>query len=106
MRQKSYRLATLFAMCSLCHTPAAQVLTRVRTYVTLFFLPVAPVSNRYQTTCTMCGGGVKLTKEAADQLLATVQAAPAPGPMPEALTPPPASPPSLPSGGAPPTESS
>jgi len=93
LRQKSYRLATAFAMCSLCHTPAAQVLSRARTFVTLFFVPVAPVTTRYQTTCTMCGGAVKLTKEAADRLLSTVQAAPATGPLPEALvTPPPSEP--------------
>jgi hypothetical protein len=71
-RRKATRLATIFVMCAYCHTPAAHALTRTRRYFTLFFVPVIPLGTKYFTTCTMCGHGTQITKEGADQYLASV----------------------------------
>jgi hypothetical protein len=71
-RRKSSRLATIFVMCARCHTPAAHALTRARRYFTLFFIPVIPLGTKYFTTCTMCGHVTQITKEGADQYLASV----------------------------------
>jgi hypothetical protein len=71
-RRKSSRLATIFVMCAHCHTPAAHALTRSRRFFTLFFIPVIPLGTKYFTTCTMCGHVTQITKEGADQYLASV----------------------------------
>jgi hypothetical protein len=71
-RRKSSRLATIFVMCAHCHTPAAHALTRSRRYFTLFFIPLIPLGTKYFTTCTMCGHVTQITKEGADQYLASV----------------------------------
>jgi hypothetical protein len=71
-RRKASRLATIFVMCGHCHTPAAHALTRTRRYFTLFFIPIIPLGTKYFTTCTMCGAVTQITKEGADQYLASV----------------------------------
>lgn len=106
IRRKAYRLATVFALCRLCGTPAAQVVSRVRTFFSLFFVPVIPLGSTYRSTCSLCGRTLKITKEEADQLVAHAQSAATttgapPAPQPPAAYPPPAmpSPPSaVPSG--------
>jgi hypothetical protein len=98
IKRKAYRLATVFAMCGICQTPAAQVVSRVRTFFSLFFIPIVPVSSSYRSTCTMCGGSVKITKEAAQHTVAGAERASAeqnnvatnPAPLPG--SPPPAVP--------------
>jgi predicted nucleic acid-binding protein len=74
IRRKAYRLATVFAVCSLCHTPAAQAVARVRTFFSLFFIPLIPLTSRYRMTCTMCGQSVSITAADASQLVAAAQA--------------------------------
>ena len=71
IRRKASRLATVFAVCALCNTPAAQAVTRVRTFFTLFFVPLIPLGSKYRTTCTFCGQSVKITKDSADHLVAS-----------------------------------
>jgi len=88
-RRKSSRLATIFVMCAHCHTPAAHALTRSRRFFTLFFIPVIPLGTKYFTTCTMCGHVTQITKEGADQYLASVTqpSGPPSGPSGSQLTP-------------------
>jgi hypothetical protein len=107
IRRKAQRLATVFAVCVSCHTPAAQAVTRVRTFFTVFFIPLIPLGSKYRTTCTMCGQSVSITKETADHLVVGAQAQAAaanqvPGPPPPGFPPPPAvSPPGFSPGIAP-----
>jgi len=49
-------------MCGACQTPAAQVIARVRAFLTFLFIPLLPLGSRYRSTCTMCGAGVSLTR--------------------------------------------
>jgi hypothetical protein len=74
LKRKAHRLATIFAMCLSCQTPAAQVLVSVRTFFSLFFIPVLPLGTKYRTTCTMCGAATIVSIEYADRLMATAQA--------------------------------
>lgn len=102
IRRKACRLATVFALCRLCGSPAAQAITRVRTFFSIFFVPLVPLGSSYRSTCTLCGRTVKLTKADADEAVAQSEAAarsaPLPPPtVPSAPYPPPAMPPGPPS---------
>jgi hypothetical protein len=73
LRRRGYRMANVFAMCGICHTPAAQAVVRIKTFFTFFFIPLIPVGTKYRSTCTMCGGTIELTKEQADHAMVTMQ---------------------------------
>jgi hypothetical protein len=73
------RLATVFALCGQCNTPAAQVIVRASTWFSLFFVPVIPLGSKYISTCTYCGNSMKLEKAQALQMVVSAQQAPAPG---------------------------
>ena len=96
IRRKAYRLATVFAVCRVCSSTAAQAIVKVRAFFTLFFVPLVPLNSTYRVTCTLCGQTSKVTKDEADQAVAhasaVAQAAePAPNfPPPAASFPPPA----------------
>lgn len=61
-------VASLFFVCSICGTPAAHQLYRVRRWFTLFFLPIFPLGHgKYVEQCAMCGGSVQLAREQAEQ---------------------------------------
>jgi len=74
LRRRAQRLGTVLQLCSRCHTPAAQSVIRVRTFFTLFFVPLIPLGSKYRATCTLCGSTVSIPKEQAGQLVASVQA--------------------------------
>ncbi len=72
VRRRGHRMANVFAMCGICHTPAAQSIIRIKTFFTLFFIPLIPLGSKYRSTCTMCGGTIALTKDQADHAMATM----------------------------------
>lgn len=67
IKRKAQRIASVFALCGSCRTPAAQVVVRIRVFFSLFFVPIIPLGSTYRSTCTMCGRTVRITKEAATQ---------------------------------------
>jgi hypothetical protein len=73
LRRRGQRMANVFAMCGVCHSPAAQGLIRIKTFFTLFFIPLIPVGTKYRSVCTMCGATSSLTKDQADQAMAMAQ---------------------------------
>ena len=78
-------MANVFAMCGVCHTPAAQGIVRIKTFFTLFFIPLIPVGTKYRSVCTMCGATSNLTKDQADHAMASAhQQAAARAPMADA----------------------
>ncbi len=85
--RKVARVATVFALCAFCHTPAAQVVTRVRSSVALFFIPLIPLSTKYRTTCTLCGTTSEVSAEEADQAVRAVARHQAPAAPPAAVPP-------------------
>ena len=75
VRRRGDRMVNVFAMCGICHTPAAQAVTRVRTFFTFFFIPLIPLGSKFRSTCTLCGGTISLTKEQAEAAVASAQQA-------------------------------
>ena len=111
IRRRASRLATVFALCRVCGSPAAQAITRVRTFFSLFFVLVVPLGSTYRSTCTLCGRTVKITREEAEQVAVQSQGAapptgfppptgPATWPPPATAPSPPAMPPAPPGAGA------
>jgi len=76
-RRRIARLGTAFLLCPYCQTPAAQVVSRVRRYFTVFFIPIIPLGGKFVVTCTMCGRGTQVSQETAESYLTSV--APTPG---------------------------
>ncbi|MCX5399735.1 zinc-ribbon domain-containing protein [Streptomyces sp. NBC_00102] len=71
-----YQLAVLTMVCGWCGNPAAHTLRKRVTKFTLFFIPLFPISVKYATQCTFCGGEQKINKEQAEALLAQHAAGP------------------------------
>ncbi len=69
-RRTPTRLATIISSCPECQGPTAQVLSRVRTFAGLCFVPLVPLPTTYRTTCATCGTAATVLAEQADHLLA------------------------------------
>lgn len=54
--------------CPNCSTTDTWQLCILRTWVTLFFIPIIPYKLTYCVACPKCGGFVKLTKEQFDKI--------------------------------------
>ncbi|MDX2939085.1 zinc-ribbon domain-containing protein [Streptomyces ipomoeae] len=65
-----YQLAILTLVCGQCGNPAAHTLRKRVTKFTLFFVPLFPVSTKYQTQCTFCGAEQRVDAEQAVRLQA------------------------------------
>ena len=55
-------------VCNHCHNEEYWVLTRVRVWFTLFFIPVIPYENKYFLSCPICEYGLTLNPEQIRQL--------------------------------------
>jgi transcription elongation factor Elf1 len=80
IKRRAHRLATAFALCGHCGTPAAQVVTRRTTWFALFFVPVIPLGTTYVVTCTFCGASTKIDKDRALQMVTSAEQPAAPSP--------------------------
>lgn len=69
-RRTVQQLAMVMLFCSHHGGPAAHGVRRVVTKFTLFFIPLFPVSTRYQVQCTFCGAGGAVGREEAERLAA------------------------------------
>ncbi|MBD7910732.1 MULTISPECIES: zinc-ribbon domain-containing protein [Clostridium] len=49
--------------CSYCNTTSIWKLYVIRTWFTLFFIPIIPYSKRYCVACPSCGSYIKLNKQ-------------------------------------------
>jgi hypothetical protein len=103
IKRMGRRLATVFAMCGQCHSPAAQVIVRRATWFTLFFIPVIPLGSKYVSTCTLCGTSTRIDKEQALHMVEVSQQSAAPS---SPSTTPPAANPPAPQAPAPPVNPS
>jgi zinc-ribbon family len=59
-------LATVAYVCENCGQHAAHHLSRRTRKVTLFFLPLFPVSTKYVDTCSYCGRNLRVPREQAE----------------------------------------
>ncbi|GAA3437418.1 zinc ribbon domain-containing protein [Kutzneria kofuensis] len=69
-RRYVQQLLMTMLVCNNCHNPAAHGLRKFTTKFTLFFIPLFPVSSRYQLQCTYCGFVSELSKEQSQALVA------------------------------------
>jgi hypothetical protein len=67
------QLVMLTLVCGHCHNPAAHNLFRRVTKLTLFFIPLFPLSRKFGLQCTFCGAGYDIDKAHAEQLLASTR---------------------------------
>jgi len=66
MSMKTVLVALLTYVCERCGTGAAHEVTRHVRRLTLFFLPLFPLSTRYRDTCTACGRVIDISPEQAE----------------------------------------
>jgi hypothetical protein len=63
------RVAPMFQKeCSHCNTNHTWYLTVVKTWFTLFFVPIIPYENMYCIMCPSCGSYIKITKADFEQM--------------------------------------
>ncbi len=62
-------IATVAYSCENCQQHAAHHLERRTRKITLFFLPLFPVSTRYLDTCSYCGRTIRVSRERAEAAL-------------------------------------
>jgi hypothetical protein len=77
VRRRASRLAVVMLLCPSCQTPAAQVIRRLRRWVTVFFVPLVPLGTSYDLTCTMCGTTVSLSPRQAGRYVGSSVTQPA-----------------------------
>ena len=70
-RRSIRQLAVLTFVCGFCGNRAAQILSRVVTKFTLFFVPLFPVRTRHQVQCASCGAVGKVDRAQARQMEAS-----------------------------------
>ena len=54
--------------CNYCNTDQIWQLCLIRTWFTIFFIPVIPYAKSYQISCPNCKSYVEVTKEAFEDL--------------------------------------
>lgn len=64
-------LATVVYMCSQTGQQAGYAVTKQVTKFTLFFIPLFPLSIKYRLECSLCGESRKISREDADQIIAS-----------------------------------
>ena len=72
-RTRMFQLVLATFLCGRCGNPAAHAVLKRVTKFTLFFIPLFPISVKYLTQCTFCGGQNRITREQADQIVAQQQ---------------------------------
>jgi uncharacterized Zn finger protein len=69
-RMSASLIALVSFVCPFCSKDVPQRVLKLVNRFTLFFVPLFPVSTRYQNECTNCGGVTDITREQADGAVA------------------------------------
>ncbi len=59
--------------CQYCNQTSLWQLCLIRTWFTLFFIPVIPYGRRYAVVCPRCGSYMALSKEQFEEMKASIQ---------------------------------
>lgn len=62
--------------CNYCNSTSIWHLCIMRTWITLFFIPVIPYGKRYCVTCPNCGSYMELTEEQFEKMKLNIVIAP------------------------------
>ncbi|MDR1003300.1 MAG: zinc ribbon domain-containing protein [Oscillospiraceae bacterium] len=76
--------------CPNCHNASAHALVRMRTWFTLFFIPIFPIFSRYYVVCPVCGASVQVDRKERDRILAAQEGILTANQSPQETTPQPA----------------
>jgi hypothetical protein len=68
IRRRRRQRGVLLMMCQRCQRPCAHTIVQVRTFFTLFFIPVIPMGTKHSTVCSMCAGATSIPKAHAERL--------------------------------------
>jgi hypothetical protein len=68
IRRMRTPLGSVMLLCQRCQRPSTHALFKVRTWFTLFFIPLFPFSVKYATACPLCGAGTYIDKAQAEHL--------------------------------------
>lgn len=66
--------ATLARQCDRCGRSEMFRLEKIRTWFTLFFIPVIPYDTQYWLLCSECRSGQKLSRAEYDQIISELAA--------------------------------
>jgi len=66
-------MQTQLYTCTHCNNTVPFNIVRARKWFTLFWIPVIPYSTKYYLTCSICENGYELTKDLANEMLASAQ---------------------------------
>lgn len=61
--------------CNYCNSTSIWQLCVIRTWFTLFFIPIIPYGKRYCIVCPNCGSYIKLTKQQFNEMKAGINSA-------------------------------
>ncbi len=67
-KTEQYRAAET-KYCFRCRNESRWILQKTRYFITLFFLPVAPVKTEYRYFCPICQNAENITREEFEKLL-------------------------------------
>jgi uncharacterized Zn finger protein len=69
-RLRSTVIALVSFVCPFCSKDVPQRVVKAVNRFTLFFVPLFPVSTRYENECSNCGGVTAISREQADNAIA------------------------------------
>src|SRR5579863_10383892 len=106
VRRMRKRLGAVLLMCRQCQRPCAHPIVQVKTWFSLFFIPIIPMGTKFFTVCTFCSATTPVDRSHVDQLVeaAQQQAAQPPQMTPDGPVTPYGTPPQMQQYGAPPPQ--
>ena len=75
VRRKEKAIGQVERSCSKCARPTVHMALELKSWFTLFFIPVIPFGTNYQTRCNFCGTRYKTTDELKTKLSGLAMAA-------------------------------
>ncbi len=67
LSMKTVLVALFTYQCERCRTTAEHEVTRHVRRITVFFVPLFPLSTKYRDTCTACGRVIEISRQQAEQ---------------------------------------
>src|SRR5579863_10254162 len=68
VRRMRKRLGAVLLMCRQCQRPCAHPIVQIKTWFSLFFIPIIPMGTKFFTVCTFCSATTPIDRAQAEQL--------------------------------------
>lgn len=69
---KKFIGSAFYRTCNHCNTTQSWQLCIIRTWFTLFFIPIIPYKKRYCVTCPNCGSYIELTAQQFEEMKSSI----------------------------------